>query len=185
MFNGLRRTGAQPGDLVAILGIGGLGHLAVQFAAKMGFETVAIARGQDKKALAASLGAHHYVDSTSQDVAEELQALGGARAVLATVTQASAMNPAVGGLRAHGELVVAGASPDSLGVTPGQLIGGEKTVRGVAAGTASDIEATMRFAALSGIRPMVEEASLDDAPAAFARMLSGRARFRMVLTTGA
>jgi alcohol dehydrogenase len=154
-------------------------------AAKMGFETVAIARGQDKKALAGELGALHYIDSTAQDVTQALRQLGGARMVLATVTQASAMNPAVDGLRARGTLVVAGASPDRLAVTPAQLIRGEKGIRGAAAGTASEIEATMRFAALTGVRPMTEAVPLAGASAAFARMLSGKARFRMVLTPDA
>ncbi|MFD1538699.1 alcohol dehydrogenase catalytic domain-containing protein [Nonomuraea guangzhouensis] len=184
VFNALRRTSARPGDLVAILGLGGLGHLAVQFAHKMGFNTAAIARGPGKESLARELGADHYIDSTAQNVAEALQALGGAKVVLATITEPSAMSPAIDGLRARGEFVVVGASPEKLEVSPYQLISGQKTLRGHASGTSREVEETLRFAAQSGVRAMVELVPLDDAPQAFSKMLAGDARFRMVLTTG-
>ncbi|MFD8970734.1 alcohol dehydrogenase catalytic domain-containing protein [Streptomyces sp. NPDC059568] len=183
VFNALRRTAARPGDLVAILGLGGLGHLGVQFAQKMGFDTVAIARGGEKEALAKELGASHYIDSTVSNVAEELQALGGAQVVLATVTQPSAMTAAFDGLRARGELVVVGASPEKIEVSPYQLISGQKKIQGHASGTSREVEETLRFAALSGVRAMTEQAPLAEAPAAFDKMLAGDARFRMVLTT--
>ena len=183
VFNALRRTSARPGDLVAILGIGGLGHLGVQFAQKMGFNTVAIARGSEKEALAKQLGANHYIDSTIGNVADALQALGGAKVVLATVTEPSAMTPAIDGLRARGELVVVGASLDKIEVSPYQLISGTKKLQGHASGTSREVEETMRFAALSGVRAMTEQVPLTQAPAAFSKMLSGDARFRMVLTT--
>ncbi|MVU77187.1 alcohol dehydrogenase catalytic domain-containing protein [Nocardia sp. ET3-3] len=184
VFNALRRSSARPGDLVAVLGIGGLGHLAIQFATKMGFATVAIARGADKEILAKELGADHYIDSTARDVAHALQSLGGAKVVLATVTEPSAMSPAIDGLRTRGEFVVVGASPQRLEISPYQLIAGQKTLRGHAAGTSRDIEETLRFAVQSGIRARSELVPLHDAPAAFAKMLAGRARFRVVLTTG-
>jgi alcohol dehydrogenase len=183
VFNALRRTSALPGDLVAILGLGGLGHLGVQFARKMGFNTVAIARGGEKEPLARQLGADHYIDSTVGNVAEALQALGGAKVVLATVTEPNAMTAAFDGLRARGELVVVGASPDRIEVSPYQLISGQKKLQGHASGTSREVEETMRFAALSGVRAMIEEVPLEQAPAAFAKMLDGKARFRMVLTT--
>ncbi|MFJ6744171.1 alcohol dehydrogenase [Streptomyces sp. NPDC091279] len=183
VFNALRRSSALPGDLVAILGLGGLGHLGVQFARAMGFETVAVARGSEKAPLAKELGAHHYIDSTAGDVAQALRALGGAKVVLATVTVPSAMTAAIDGLRARGELVVVGASPEKIEVSPYQLISGQKKVQGHASGTSREVEETLRFAALSGVRAMIEEVPLDEAPAAYAKMLAGDARFRMVLTT--
>ncbi|GLW11501.1 alcohol dehydrogenase [Microtetraspora sp. NBRC 13810] len=183
VFNALRRTSARPGDLVAILGLGGLGHLGVQFAKKMGFDTVAIARGSEKESLAKQLGADHYIDSTVSDVAEALQALGGAKVVLATVSQPSAMTAAFDGLGTRGELVVVGASPDKIEVSPYQLISGQKKLQGHASGTSREVEETMRFAALSGVRAMTEQVPLEQAPAAFDKMLAGDARFRMVLTT--
>lgn len=181
VFNALRRTSAWPGDLVAIIGLGGLGHLAVQFAAKMGFDTVAIDRGGAKEEIARRLGARHYIDSTTQDVAGALRALGGAKAVLATVPQPEAMTAAIDGLRALGELVVIGVSPNKIEVSPLQLILGQKTVRGHAAGTSREVEETLQFAAQSGVRTIVEEAPLEDAPQAFDKMLAGTARFRGVL----
>ncbi|MFJ8362874.1 alcohol dehydrogenase [Streptomyces sp. NPDC093984] len=183
-FHGLRRSSARPGDLVAVLGIGGLGHLGVQYAAAMGFETVAIARGGEKAGLAKQLGAHHYVDSTADtSVADALQSLGGARVVLATAGNAEAITATVDGLSHRGELVVIGASPDPMGISPVQLIMGGRVVRGHPSGTAQDVQDTMAFSALHGIRPMVETVPLDQAGEAYQKMLSGAARFRMVLTT--
>ena len=152
-FNALRESGARPGDLVAILGIGGLGHLGVQFARRMGFETVAIARGTDKEAQAEALGAHHYIDSTAGDVAQALQALGGAATILATVTAPDAMSAAVGGLRARGRMVVVGASADPMQIPPFALIPGSTAVVGHASGTSKDSEDTLRFSALPGRAP--------------------------------
>ena len=182
-FNALRESGARAGDLVAVVGLGGLGHLGVQFAAKMGFEVVAVARGEEKGTFAAQLGAHHYVDSTAQDVAAELQRLGGAQTVLATVTDADAMTATVGGLRHRGRLVVVGAPQDPLQVSAAELIGPSTIVAGHASGTAKDSEDTLRFAALTGVRPMVETAPLEQAEEAFGRMMAGKPRFRVVLTT--
>ncbi|MFF3908648.1 alcohol dehydrogenase [Streptomyces sp. NPDC001848] len=183
-YNGLRRSSAQPGDLIAVLGIGGLGHLGVQYAAAMGFETVAIARGAEKAGLAKQLGAHHYVDSTAgTSVAEALQSLGGAKVVLATAGNSEAITATVDGLSHRGELVVIGAAPEPLGVSPGQLIMRGRVVRGHPSGTARDVEDTMAFSALHGIRPMIETVTLDQAGEAYQKMLSGAARFRMVLTT--
>ncbi|MFI2642291.1 alcohol dehydrogenase [Streptomyces sp. NPDC018610] len=185
VFNGLRRSAARPGDLVAVLGIGGLGHLGVQYAVAMGFETVAIARGAGKARFAEQLGAHHYVDSTADTpVGEALQALGGAKAVLATAGSSEAISATVDGLTHRGELVAIGATPDPLGISPLQLITGGRVVRGHPSGTAQDVEDTMAFSALHGIRPMTEVAPLAEADEAYRRMLSGSARFRMVLTTG-
>jgi D-arabinose 1-dehydrogenase-like Zn-dependent alcohol dehydrogenase len=181
-FNGLRRTPARAGELVAVLGIGGLGHLGVQFAAKMGFETVAIARGGDKAEFAHQLGAHHYIDSTSQDVAGELTKLGGASVVLATVTNGPAMAATITGLRAHGELVVLGAPQEPLEVNAAPLLMASRSVVGHPSGTSKDSEDTLRFAALTGIRPMIEEMPLADGAKGYDRMMSGKARFRVVLT---
>jgi D-arabinose 1-dehydrogenase-like Zn-dependent alcohol dehydrogenase len=182
-FNALRESDARGGDLVAVVGLGGLGHLGVQFAAAMGFEVVAVARGAEKGRFASQLGAHHYVDSTSQDVAAELQRLGGAQTVLSTVTDAGATTATVGGLRHRGRLVVVGAPQEPLQVSAGALIGPSSMVGGHASGTAKDSEDTLRFAARSGVRPMVETAPLEDAEDAFGRMMAGAPRFRMVLTT--
>jgi D-arabinose 1-dehydrogenase-like Zn-dependent alcohol dehydrogenase len=183
-FNALRHSGLKAGDLVAILGIGGLGHLGVQFAAKMGCRTVAIARGTDKEALAKTLGAHRYIDSNTADVAGELTRLGGARVILATVTSPKAMSQAIGGLGVDGKLVVVGASPDPIEVSPLLLIGARRSVQGWPSGTSIDSEDTMAFSALADIRPMIETMPLERAPEAYDRMMSGAARFRMVLTTG-
>lgn len=182
-FNGLRHSGALAGDVVAVLGLGGLGHLGVQFAARMGFETVAIARGAEKGEFARELGAHHYLDSTAQDVARELRRLGGASAVLATVTDAAAMTATVGGLRPRGRLVVQGVPDQPLQIGAIDLIGASRAVVGHASGTAKDSEDTLRFAALTGVRPRVEVAPLQEAAQAFERMMAGQARFRMVLST--
>lgn len=184
-FNALRESGARPGDLVAILGIGGLGHLGVQYARRMGFETVAIARGTEKKAQALELGAHHYVDSTDEDVSEALQALGGAQTILATVTAPDAMSAAVAGLRPRGTMVVVGASADPMQIPPFALIPGSTTVAGHASGTSKDSEDTLRFSTLQDVRPMIETYPLEQAAEGYARMMSGDARFRVVLTTGA
>jgi D-arabinose 1-dehydrogenase-like Zn-dependent alcohol dehydrogenase len=183
-YNALRNSGARGGDLVGILGIGGLGHLGVQFAVKMGFETVAIARGRDKEALARKLGAHHYLDSEAQNVAAELTKRGGARVILATATSAKAMTAVIDGLSENGKLLVVGASTDPIEVSPLQLIGGRRSVQGWPSGTAIDSEDTLAFSALSGVRPMIETIPLERAAEAYDRMMSGKARFRMVLTTG-
>lgn len=182
-FNSLRHSGAGPGDLVAILGIGGLGHLGVQFAAKMGFRTVAIARGKDKGDLARQLGAHHYIDSETQDPAAELTALGGAKVVLATVTVASAMQAVIGGLGIDGKLLIVGAPHEPLQVSALALIGGRRSVAGWPSGTAADSQDTMDFAVLEGVRSQNEVYPLDRAAQAYDRMMSGKARFRVVLST--
>jgi len=183
-FNALRDSGARPGDLVAILGIGGLGHLGVQFARRMGFETVAIARGTNKKTQAEALGAHHYIDSTAGDVAQALQALGGATTILATVTAPDAMSAAVGGLKPRGRMVVVGASADPMQIPPFALIPGSTAVVGHASGTSKDSEDTLRFSALQDVRPKIETYPLERAAEGYARMMSGDARFRVVLTMG-
>jgi alcohol dehydrogenase len=183
MFNSLRRTGAGPGDLVAILGIGGLGHLGVQFAVKMGFRTVAIARGPEKSRLARELGAHHCIDSLASNVASALQDLGGARVIAATATNAEAITAAVGGLGLHGELLTLAGVLDPVQVSPVQLINISGTVRGHSTGSPSDIEDTLNFAALQGIRPMVEVLPLEKAADGYQRMMANQARFRVVLAT--
>ena len=183
-FNALRHAGARPGDLVAVLGIGGLGHLGVQFAARMGYETVAIARGKDKEPLARELGAHHYIDSQAQDPAKELAALGGARVVLATVTSGKAMTAALGGLGTDGTFVVLGASHEPLEVSPFLLIPGRRRVVGWASGTSADSEDTLAFSVRHAVRPMNELFPLEQAASAYDRMMSGQARFRVVITTG-
>jgi len=182
VFHGLRETKAKPGDRVAVLGVGGLGHLGVQFARAMGFETIAIARGADKKANALELGAHHYIDSRAEDVASALQALGGASVVLATAANSQAMADTVGGLAAEGELVIVGVTADPLPIAPIQLITPGLSVQGHPSGTARDVEETMHFAVLSGVRAWIEERPLAEAADAYAAMEEGRARYRMVLT---
>ncbi|GAA2758313.1 alcohol dehydrogenase [Actinopolymorpha rutila] len=182
-YNGLRRSSARPGDLVAVLGLGGLGHLGVQYAVAMGFETVGIARGPEKAEFAEQLGAHHYVDSTSgTPVAEALQALGGAKVVLATAGNSAAITATVDGLAPRGELVAIGADPEPLGISPVQLLMGARVVRGHPSGTSQDVEDSMAFSVLHGIRPMTEKVPLDRAGEAYQKMLAGKARFRMVLT---
>ncbi|WP_329176579.1 alcohol dehydrogenase [Streptomyces sp. NBC_01477] len=184
-YNGLRRSKAVPGDLVAVLGIGGLGHLGVQYAAAMGFETVAIARGADKADFAKQLGAHHYIDSTGgTPVADALQALGGADVVLATVGSSAAITSTVDGLARRGELVAIGAAGEPMGISPLQLLLQGKVVRGHPSGTSQDVEDTMNFSVLHGIRPITEVVPLAEADQAYRRMLAGAARFRMVLTAG-
>ena len=183
-YNALRNSGVRAGDTVAVLGIGGLGHLGVQFAARMGCRTVAIARGADKGALAHDLGAHHYIDSTTQDVAAELGRLGGARVILSTVTNAQAMSAALGGLAVGGRMIVVGASADAIEVSPLLLITGHRAIQGWPSGTSIDSEDTLAFSALANIRPMIETMPLEQAAEAYERMMSGAARFRMVITTG-
>lgn len=181
-YNSLRNSEARAGDLVAVLGIGGLGHLGVQFARKMGFETVAIARGEDKAKLATDLGAHHYIDSTRDDVAAKLIGLGGAKVVLSTVTAADAMLPVLDGLGIDGQLIVVGAAVEPLPLNTLHMLGGRHSIKGWPSGTCVDSEDTMKFAALTGVRPMIETMPLERAQEAYDRMMSGAARFRMVLT---
>jgi D-arabinose 1-dehydrogenase-like Zn-dependent alcohol dehydrogenase len=183
-YNALRQSGAHGGDLVAVLGLGGLGHLGVQFAAKLGFRTVAIARGAEKAELARKLGAERYIDSTAEDPAEELAKLGGAKVILSTITNAEAVAATFGGLGQRGELVIVGASMEPLGIPPAALIGGNKSIVGHASGTSRDSEDTLSFSVLAGVRPMIETLPLEQASEAYERMMSGDARFRMVLTTG-
>ena len=182
-FNSLRKSAARGGDLVAVLGLGGLGHLGVQFAVKMGFRTVAIARGKDKEPLAKQLGAWKYVDSTTEDPAAVLTALGGASVVLATVTNGEAMSATIGGLAPNGSLLVLGAPP-SLETGAFQLIAGRRSIQGCYSGLSIDSQDTLSFSVLSGVRSMNEEYPLERAAEAYDRMLSGGARFRVVLTTG-
>jgi alcohol dehydrogenase/propanol-preferring alcohol dehydrogenase len=184
-YNALRHSGARGGDLVGILGVGGLGHLGVQFASKLGFHTAAIARGSEKEELARRLGAHSYIDSTAQDPAEELARLGGARVILATVTDGAAMAAVLGGLGLRGTLVVLGAATEPTQMPPAMLIAGDKSIAGHASGTSGDSEDTLAFSVLADVRPMIETRPLEQAAAAYERMMSGAARFRMVLSTGA
>jgi D-arabinose 1-dehydrogenase-like Zn-dependent alcohol dehydrogenase len=180
-FNALRHSGAGPGDLVAILGVGGLGHLGVQFAAKMGFNTVAIARGADKGPLAKKLGARVYIDSTAQNAAAELTKLGGAKVILATVTDAKTMSSVVAGLGIDGILLVVGASGQPIEVPPFVLIGARRSIAGWPSGTAPDSEDTLKFSVQSNVLPMIETFPLAKAAEAYQRMMSGKARFRVVL----
>ena len=179
-FNSLRNSAARPGDLVAVLGLGGLGHLAVQYAAKMGLRVVGIARGTDKAAFASQLGAHHYIDSQSQDPAEELKKLGGAKVILATATSAEAMQACIGGLGPRGTFLIVGAVP-KLEVPPLQMIGGNQSVRGWYSGTAIDSQDTLEFSVLSGVRSLNEIYPMARVGEAYERMMSGQARFRVVL----
>lgn len=181
-FNALRNSGARAGDLVAILGIGGLGHLGVQFAAKMGFRTVAIARGKDKEELARKLGAHQYIDSQAQNVSQELQKLGGAKIVLATVTNGDAMTAALDGIGRDGKFIILGAAMEPLQVNTLPMIGMRKVIQGWPSGTSIDSQDTMRFSSMNGVRPMTEHYPLERAAEAYARMMSNKARFRVVLT---
>ena len=183
-FNGLRHSGAVAGDLVAVQGLGGLGHLGIQFASKMGFHTVAIGRGKDKESLALKLGAARYLDTDAVDAAKELTSLGGASVILATAPDSKAMSALIDGLGVGGQLLVVGASNDPISVTPVQLILGRRSIRGWPSGTARDSEDTLNFCALTGIRPMVETLPLEQAGVGYERMMSGKARFRVVLTTG-
>ena len=182
VFNALRHSGARAGELVAVQGIGGLGHLGIQYARQMGFRTVAIGRGADKQPLAKKLGAHEYIDTGAGDPAQALQKLGGANVVLATAPDSKSMSALVSGLGPNGTLLVVGAGMDSLTVTPLQLISGSKTLKGWASGTARDSEDTLNFSSLSGVRPMIERYPLEKAAEAYQQMISGKARFRVVLT---
>jgi D-arabinose 1-dehydrogenase-like Zn-dependent alcohol dehydrogenase len=181
-FNALRHSGALPSDLVAVQGIGGLGHLGIQFASKFGYKVAAIGRGPENAALAKKLGANIYIDSKATKAADELQKLGGARVILATAPSSKAMSELIDGLGPHGELVVIGAAFDPIEVTPIQLINGSRTIQGWYSGTPTDSEDTLRFAELTGVRPMIETYPLEKAAEAYARMMSGNAQFRVVLT---
>ncbi len=181
-FNSLRHSEARAGDLVAILGVGGLGHLGVQFAAKLGFRTVAIARGRDKEELARSLGATEYIDSQTEDVGAGLQRMGGAKVVLSTVTAAQAMLPAIAGLGVDGQLLVVGAASEPLPLNTAAMIGTRTSVKAWPSGVAADSEDTLRFSVQTGVRPMIETMPLERAQEAYDRMMSGAARFRMVIT---
>jgi D-arabinose 1-dehydrogenase-like Zn-dependent alcohol dehydrogenase len=181
-FNALRHSGALPGDLVAVSGIGGLGHLGIQFANKFGYKVAAIGRGSDKAALAKKLGATLYIDSKATNATEELKKLGGARVILATAPSSKAMSELIDGLGPNGKLVVVGAAPDPIEVTPIQLIFGSRSIQGWSSGTPTDSEDTLRFAELTGVRPMTETYPLEKAAEAYARMMSGKAKFRVVLT---
>jgi D-arabinose 1-dehydrogenase-like Zn-dependent alcohol dehydrogenase len=181
-FNALRRSGALPSDLIAVQGIGGLGHLGIQFANKSGYKVAAIGRGPENAALAKKLGAAVYIDSRATNAAEELQKLGGAKVILATAPNSKAMSELIDGLGPNGKLLVIGATFDPIEVTPVQLISGSRTVQGWSSGTPTDSEDTLRFAELTGVRPMIETYPLEKAAEAYERMLSGKAQFRVVLT---
>ncbi len=181
-FNALRHSGASPGDLVAVQGIGGLGHLGIQFANKFGYKVAAIGRGPENAPLAKKLGASVYIDSQSTNAAAELQKLGGAKVIVATAPNSKAMSELIDGLGPNGKLMVIGAAFDPIEVTPIQLITGSRTIQGWTAGTPADSEDTLRFAELSGVRPMIETYPLEQAAEAYARMMSGKAEFRVVLT---
>ena len=181
-FNGLRHTGALPGDLVAVQGIGGLGHLGIQFASKFGYRVVAIGRGAENGVLAKKLGATVYIDSKATNAAEELQKLGGAHGILATAPNSKAMSELIDGLAPSGKFIVVGISADPIAVTPLQLISGERAIQGSTVGTPTDSEDTMNFSELTGVRPMIETYPLEKAAEAYARMMSGNAQFRVVLT---
>ena len=181
-YNALRHSGAMPGDLVAVLGIGGLGHLGIQFANKFGYKVAAIGRGAENEALAKKLGASVYIDNKVTNAAEALQKLGGAQVILATAPSSKAMSEVIDGLGPNGKLMVVGATTDPIEVTPVQLITGSRTIQGWASGTPTDAEDTLRFAELTGVRPMIETYPLEKAAEAYARMMSGNAQFRVVLT---
>ena len=181
-YNALRHSGALPGDLVAVQGVGGLGHLGIQFAQKFGYKVAAIGRGSENAPLAKKLGANVYIDSVATNAAEELQKLGGARALLATAPSSKAMSELIDGLGPNGMLMVIGAAFDPIEVTPVQLITGSRAIQGWSSGTAADSEDTLNFAELTGVRPMIETYPLERAGEAYARMMSGKAQFRVVLT---
>jgi D-arabinose 1-dehydrogenase-like Zn-dependent alcohol dehydrogenase len=182
VFNALRNSGARAGDLVAVQGIGGLGHLGIQYARQMGFRTFAIGRGKDKEPLARKLGAAHFVDTAAGEPAQELQKFGGARVILATAPDSKSISALVDGLSNNGTLVVVGATPEPITVSPIQLISGRKSIHGWPSGTAKDSEDTMQFSVLAGVRPMIERYPLEKAKEAYQQMITGRARFRVVLT---
>ena len=181
-YNALRHSGAFPGDLVAVLGVGGLGHLGIQYANKFGYDVAAIARGPEDEMLAKKLGANIYINSKATNAAEALKKLGGAQVILATAPSSKAMSELVDGLAPNGKLMVLGASFDPIEVTPLQLISGSKTIQGWASGTPADSEDTLHFSELKGVRPMIETFPLEKAEEAYARMMSGKAQFRVVLT---
>ncbi len=181
-YNALRHSGALPGDLVAVQGIGGLGHLGIQFASKFGYKVAAIGRGSENASLARKMGASVYIDSKAMNAAEELQKMGGAKVILATAPSSKAMSELIDGLGPNGKLMVIGATFDPIEVTPVQLISGSRTMQGWAAGTPADSEDTLRFAEQTGVRPMIETFPLEKASEAYARMMSGKAQFRVVLT---
>ena len=181
-FNALRHSGALPSDLVAVQGVGGLGHLGIQFAQKFGYKVAAIGRGAENSTLAKKLGASVYIDSVATNAATELQKLGGARAILATAPSSKAMSSLIDGLGDNGTLIVVGAAPEPIEVSPIQLIRGKKNIQGWSSGIPTDSEDTLRFAELSGVRPMIEKYPLARAGEAYARMMSGQAQFRVVLT---
>jgi D-arabinose 1-dehydrogenase-like Zn-dependent alcohol dehydrogenase len=181
-FNALRHSGAMPGDLVAVVGIGGLGHLGIQFASKFGYKVAAVGRGSESGALAKKLGASVYIDNKVTNPAEELQKLGGAQVILATAPSSKSMSDVINGLGPNGKLMVVGATFDPIEVTPIQLISGSRAIQGWASGTPTDAEDTLRFAELTGVRPMIETYPLEKAAEAYARMMSGNAQFRVVLT---
>jgi D-arabinose 1-dehydrogenase-like Zn-dependent alcohol dehydrogenase len=181
-YNALRHSGACPGDLVAVLGVGGLGHLGVQFASKSGYRVAAIGRGPEDASLAKKLGASIYIDNRAERASEALRRQGGARVILATAPSSKAMSEVIDGLAPNGRLIVLGAAVEPIEVTPLQLITGSRTVQGWASGTPADSEDTLRFAELSGVRPMIETYPLEKAAEAYARMMSGKAEFRVVLT---
>jgi len=182
VFNSLRHSGATAGDVVAVQGVGGLGHLAIQYANRMGFNTVAITRGKDKEPLALKLGAKHYIDSTNDSAADALQKIGGARVIVATAPAAKAISGLVGGLSPNGKLLAIAAALEPLSISPLDLIAGRRSVQGWPSGTAMDSEDTLRFSALSGVRPMIETFPLSKVADAYDRMTTGKARFRAVLT---
>src|SRR6184192_3144577 len=184
VFNALRNSGARAGDVVAVQGIGGLGHLGVQYARQMGFQTVALGRGKDKEPLAQKLGAHHYIDSDVVDPVKELQKLGGARVILATAPSAKAISAVVGGLAADGNLLVPAAPSEPLSISVLPLIMGRRSVSGCYSGTARDSQDALEFSALSGVHPMIEKFPLNRAAEAYEQMHSGKVRFRVVLTMG-
>jgi D-arabinose 1-dehydrogenase-like Zn-dependent alcohol dehydrogenase len=181
-FNALRHSGAQPGDLVAIQGVGGLGHLGIQFATKFGYQVIGISRGKESEALAKKLGAHSYIDSSTTDAAAELKKLGGARVILATAPSGKAMSSLIDGLGPNGTMMVIGAGPDPIEAQTGALLFGSKGLQGWASGTATDSEDTLRFAEYTGVRPMIEKYPLAKVNEAYNRMTSGKAQFRVVLT---
>jgi D-arabinose 1-dehydrogenase-like Zn-dependent alcohol dehydrogenase len=183
-YNALRNSGARVGDVVAVLGVGGLGHLGIQFAAKMGFKTVAIARGKDKEEMVKKLGAIHYIDSQSQNAVEELAKIGGAKVILGTVPSGKAMSAVLGGLGVNGKLVIIGASDEPLQVPTNQFLSGRQSVVGWYSGSSIDSQDTLSFSALSNVRSMNEVFPLEHASEAYELMMSGKARFRVVLTTG-
>lgn len=181
-FNSLRHSGAVPGDLVAIQGVGGLGHLGIQFASKFGYKVAAVGRGPENASLAKKLGASVYIDSKGSNAAQELQKLGGAKVILATAPNSKSMSELFDGLGANGTMVVVGAAPEPIEIAPIQVIRGRRSLQGWASGTAADSEDTLRFAELTGVRPMIEKYPLSKAAEAYARMMSGNAQFRVVLT---